>query len=112
VVTGSGRGTARQEAVVNDTETALHSLAARALLDIVDDVATRRGVTREELLGRIRTRAVVAARQELWWLIRNHPGRCYSYAEIAAIVRRDPSTVVYAIAAHERRHAPRPPAPA
>jgi len=97
---------------VSDIETALHSLAARALLDVVDDVTSRRGVTRQELLGRSRTRAVVAARQELWWLIRYHPGRCYSYAEIAAIVGRDPSTVVHAIAAHERRHASWPPAPA
>ena len=97
---------------MNDTQTSLHSLATRALLDILDDVSSRRGVTRQELLGRSRTRAVVAARQELWWLIRHHPGRCYSYAEIAALAGRDPSTVVYGISAHDRRQTPRRPAPA
>jgi len=88
---------------MSDPQTPLHSLAARALLDLVDEVSARRGVTRDELLGRGRTRAVVGARQELWWLIRHHPGRCYSYAELAALVGRDPSTVVHAIAAHQRR---------
>lgn len=89
---------------MNDTKPPLHSLAARALLDLVDDVCARRGVTRNELLGRTRTHAIVAARQEFWWLIRHHPGRCYSYAEIAAIVGRDPSTVLHGIVAHQRRH--------
>lgn len=97
---------------MTNIETRLHSLATRALLGIVDELTSRRGVTRDELLGRSRTRAVVAARQELWWLIRHHPGRCYSYAEIAAIVGRDPSTVVHGIAAHQRRHPPWPPPPA
>lgn len=96
---------------MNDTQTPLHSLAARALLDLVDDVSARRGVTRQELLGRGRTRAVVAARQELWWLIRHHPERCYSFAEIAAIVGRDTSTVLHGIAAHQRRLPSAPTAP-
>ena len=97
---------------MSNPQTTLHSLAARALLDIVDDLTSRRGVTRDELLGRSRTRAVAAARQELWWLIRHHPGRCYSYAEIAAIFGRDPSTVIHGIAAHQRRHPPWPTQPA
>ena len=97
---------------MTDIQTPLHSLTARALLHVVDDVCARRGVTRNELLGRTRTHAIVAARQELWWLIRHHPGRCYSYAEIAAIVGRDPSTVLHGIAAHHRRLSPAHAAPA
>ncbi len=92
---------------MRDTQTSLHFLATRALLELVDDVSPRRGVTSQELLERSRTRAVVGARQELWWLIRHHPGRCHGCAEIAALVGRDPSTVAYGIAAHERRQTPR-----
>lgn len=80
------------------------ALTVRGLLDLADRVCAARGVTRHELCGRARTRAVAAARQELWWLIRNHPQRCYSFPEIASIVGRDPTTVLYGVAAHQRRH--------
>lgn len=80
------------------------ALSVRGLLDIVDSICASRGVTREELCGRTRSHAVCSARQELWWLIRNHPERRYSSQEIARIVGRDRSTVLYGIAAHQRRH--------
>ena len=81
----------------------LSQLAARGLLGLLDEVCVRRGVTRAELCGRGRTRAVAAARQELWSLIREHPSRNYSYLEIARFFRRDHSTVVCGISAHRRR---------
>lgn len=79
------------------------ALSVRGLLDLVDTVCRARGVTRRELCGQARTRAVAAARQELWWLIRNHPERRYSFPEIARLVGRDRTTVAYGIAAHRRR---------
>ena len=79
------------------------ALFIRGLLDLADVVCAARGVTRDEICGHTRTRAVAAARQELWWLIRNHPERRYSFSEIAHIVGRDHTTVAHGIAAHRRR---------
>jgi len=81
------------------------ALQIRGLLDLVDTVCARRGVTRDELCGRGRTQAVAAARHELWWLIRNHPDRRYSYCEIARLVCRDHATVLQGVAAHDKLHA-------
>ena len=81
------------------------ALACRGLLDLLDAVCDRRGVTRDELCGRSRSRAVAAARHELWWLIRHHPDRCYSYSEIARLVCRNHVTVLQGVAAHHRLHA-------
>ena len=84
----------------------LAALAVRGLLHLVDAVCSRRGVTRDELCGPGRTRAVTSARHELWWLVRHHPERRYSYHEIARLFRREPSTVVCGVAAHHKRYAP------
>jgi chromosomal replication initiation ATPase DnaA len=86
-----------------DPDAIVAALSVRGLLDLVDAVCAARGVTRRELCGTIKTRAVAAARQELWWLIRNHPERCYSVLEIARIVRRHHTTVAHGIAAHRQR---------
>ena len=83
----------------------LAALAVRGLLDVLDAVCSRRGVTRAELCGPGRSRAVASARHELWWLVRHHPERRYSYPEIARLFRRDSSTVLCGVAAHEKHHA-------
>lgn len=83
----------------------VRGLSERGLLELVDQVCSLRGVTRVELCGIGRTRSVAAARHELWWLIRHHPQRCYSYPEIARLFRRDHSTVFHGVAVHERRYA-------
>jgi len=87
----------------------ISQLALRGLLELADTVCTRRGVTREELCGCGRTRAVAAARHEFWWLIRHHPERHYSFCEIARIVGCDHATVVHGVAAHNRLPPPRSP---
>jgi chromosomal replication initiation ATPase DnaA len=87
------------------TDPILHELSIRGLLELADAVCSRRGVTRDELCGRGRSRAVAAARHELWWLIRHHPERCYSYWEIGRIVSRDHATVLHGVAAYQRLHA-------
>jgi chromosomal replication initiation ATPase DnaA len=86
----------------------LAALSVRGLLHLVDTVCSRRGVTRDELCGLGRTRTVATARHELWWLVRHHPERRYSYLEIARLFRREPSTVVCGVAAHDKRHAASP----
>jgi chromosomal replication initiation ATPase DnaA len=89
--------------------TVIHQLSIRDLLALADAVCARRGVTRHELCGRGRTRAVAAARHELWWLIRHHPERRYSYSEIARIVGFDHATILQGVTAHQRLFAPLPP---
>lgn len=65
------------------------------------------GIVRfKQLCSRARSQSISAARQELWWLIRHHPERRYSSLEIARIVDRDPSTVLYGITAHARQNSP------
>jgi len=84
-------------------------LHVRDLLTLVDEVCNRRGVTRDEVCGRARSKAVSYARQEVWWRIRYHPERNYSYPEIARLFDRDHSTIIAGICAHERRSSdPRP----
>jgi chromosomal replication initiation ATPase DnaA len=84
-------------------DTILAALSVRGLLELVDAVCARRGVTRQELCGRGRSRAVAGARHELWWLIRHHPQRRYSCSEIGRLVHRDPTSILHGVAAHQRR---------
>jgi chromosomal replication initiation ATPase DnaA len=60
------------------------------------------GVTEVEISSRLRTRAVVRARHELWWRIRADPERYFSYPEIARLFACDHSSVRHGIQAHER----------
>jgi chromosomal replication initiation ATPase DnaA len=86
-----------------DAPDVVDSLRVRDLLALVDDVCKRRGVTLDEVCGRTRSRAVSYARQEVWWRIRYHPERYYSYPEIARLFARDHATIIAGIAAYERR---------
>jgi chromosomal replication initiation ATPase DnaA len=78
-------------------------LRVRDLLALVGDVCKRRGVTLDEVCGRTRSRAVCYARQEVWWRLRHHPERFYSYHDIARLFARDHATIIGGVAAHERR---------
>lgn len=79
------------------------SLRVRDLLALVNDVCKRRGVTLNEVCGRTRSRAVSYARQEVWWHLRHHPERYYSYPGIARLFARDHATIMAGIAAYARR---------
>ena len=81
----------------------LAALSLRGLRELIDVVCAGHGVTPQELCGRQRTLAVAAARHELWWLIRHHPHRRYSWSEIARIVQRNPASILHGVAAHQRR---------
>lgn len=78
-------------------------LRARDLLALVDEVCKRRGVTLDEVCGRARSQAVSHARHEVWWRLRHHPERDYSYPEIARLFARDHTTIMAGISAHQRR---------
>ena len=78
----------------------LDALESRDLLALLDTVCHARGVTREELCGRRRTKNVASARQELWWHLRRSPGM--SYAEIGRLFGRNHTTVMAGVRAFER----------
>ncbi len=90
---------------ISDIIAGLH---IRGLLTLVDDICKLRGVTIDELCGQGRSRAISHARQEVWWHIRHHPDRQYSYPEIARLFGRDHTTVMAGIHAHVCR-TPAPP---
>lgn len=81
----------------------LARLRAHHLIALIQDVCDRRGVPLLELCGRGRGQNLARARQELWSQIRNHPDRCYSYAEIARLFQRDHTTVRHGVLVHQRR---------
>ena len=81
----------------------LEALRERDLLELLDRVCQARGVTREEVCGRCRTKNVARARHELWWELRRHPGM--SYGEIARLFDRNHSTVMTGVRAVERARA-------
>ncbi len=86
------------------TSTVLEALIARDLLELLDAVCRARGVTREELCGRTRTKNIALARRELWWRLRRHPGM--SYDEIGRLFERNRTTIMGGIAlvpSRERR---------
>ena len=88
---------------MNPTDVIVDSLRVRDLLTLVGEVCKRRGVTLYEVCGRTRSQAVSCARQEVWWRIRHHPERHYSYPEIARLFVRDHTTIIAGIDAHARR---------
>jgi len=70
------------------------------------DVCDRHGVGAAEMLGRDRTRRIVAARDELLWEIR---ARQYSSPAIADMFGLNHTNVLDAAKRHERRLAQTPP---
>jgi chromosomal replication initiation ATPase DnaA len=84
------------------------ALSIRDLLAVLDDVCRTRHVTREEICGRARTRAIVSARHEVWWRLRHHPQLAFSYEEIGRLFHRDHSTILMAVRAYQHAGANTP----
>ena len=78
----------------------LDGLCERDLVGLLDDICRTRGVTREEVCGRKRTKNVARARQELWSRLRRDPGM--SYGEIARLFGRNHTTVMTGVRAFLR----------
>ncbi|HEY3236751.1 MAG TPA: helix-turn-helix domain-containing protein [Polyangiaceae bacterium] len=85
------------------SEQVIAGLVARDLLTTVAIICARRGITVHDLCSPTRTKAVSYARHEIWWTLRCHPHRHYSYFEIARLFGFDHSSVFYGVAAHLRR---------
>lgn len=78
-------------------------LRRRDLLEIVEQVAARRGVLVRQLCGAARTLSVSHARHEGWWRMRHHPERSYSLFEIGRLFGRHHTTIMAGLEAHARR---------
>jgi chromosomal replication initiation ATPase DnaA len=83
----------------------INALAERDLLDVLDDVCRAHHVTRAEVCGCLRTKAIVSARHEVWWRLRHHPELNFSYEEIGCLFGRDHTTVLSGVRTKERARA-------
>jgi chromosomal replication initiation ATPase DnaA len=79
----------------------IEELAARGLLGLTRTIAIAHDVTMIELVGRRRTQALSAARQELWAELyaRGH----WSYPRLGELFDRDHTTIMAGVASYERR---------
>ncbi len=95
--------------------TLIQELTQRDLLGLLEAVCHRHHVTQKEVCGRNRTRMVSLARQELWWMLRNHSDLNFSYVELGRLFRRNHSTILQGVRAwdkiQERIHTLRHPLP-
>lgn len=69
-------------------------LRAASMLEAVQEICDDVGEDIEEVLGRSRASNVVAARQQVYLMIRQWPGRNYSYPEIARLLGRREHTAI------------------
>jgi chromosomal replication initiation ATPase DnaA len=83
-----------------------HAVRAHNLTALLHEVCQQRGVQLYEICGRARTLGVTLARHELWWRIRHHPERHYSYVEIARLFQRAHTTILQGVRAHQNRNQP------
>lgn len=95
-------------AVQRSPDDIARELSARTLLPLVLSVCDRRGVLLDEVCGRGRSQAVVAARQEVWYLLRHDPARSFSFSELGRIFDRDHTTIRAGVLAHTRAATPQP----
>lgn len=76
------------------------------MTDIARDFQAERNVDLKVIMSRERLHKIAVLRQELMWILRQVKidGRPrYTYPQIAKFLRRDHSTVVHGVKAHENR---------
>lgn len=77
-------------------------------VELLDATARAHGITRAELLAPCRRAPFVAARRQLYTLLR---ARGWSYPRIAWAVDKDHQTIMHALGAVSLRYVRRPPVP-
>lgn len=81
--------------------TGLVPVAKRMVDEIVRDVAKKYGVPVRGVWSDTRIRPLARARQEAYWRLQNELG--LGYTRIGRLLNRDHTTVLYGIAAHQKR---------
>ena len=76
------------------------------MTDIARDFQAERNVDLKVIMSRERLHKIAVLRQELMWILRQVKidGRPrYTYPQIAKFLRRDHTTVIHGVKAHEQR---------
>ena len=76
------------------------------MTDIARDFEVKRNVDLKVIMSRERLHKIAVLRQELMWTLRQVKinGRPrYSYPQIAKFLRRNHTTIIYGVRAHEQR---------
>ena len=76
------------------------------MLDIARNFEAERNVDLKVIMSREQLHKIAVLRQELMWILREVKinGRPrYSYPQIAKFLRRDHTTIIYGVRAHEQR---------
>ena len=76
------------------------------MTDIARDFEATRNVDLKVIMSRKQLHKIAVLRQELMWILREVKinGRPrYSYPQIAKFLRRDHTTIIYGVRAHEQR---------
>lgn len=76
------------------------SPTARRYVHVLHEVATRHGVEVQDIVGRSRAKRLVAARQEAFYLMKEHG---YSMSQIGRFCNRDHTTVMHGIEKHAEK---------
>lgn len=71
------------------------------LMSVVDQVADRHGITREQLMSRSHCRRYARPRQEAYWILRRETG--LSFPVIGRLFERDHTTILFGYRAYEAR---------
>lgn len=78
-------------------------LSVLDLLDVVEDICRARGVRLSDVVQKDRHQSIVAARFAIFYALRNHPDRCYSWHDIARLWGCDHTSVMHGCAVHKKR---------
>lgn len=96
----------RRRRIIERVQLALASSPRGNAQLLTERVCARRGVSPALIVSDIRTRKVIEARHEIWWLCRTRLHM--TYTAMATMFRRDHTTIMHGVAGHARRMAARP----
>ena len=78
-------------------------LSVLDLLEVAEDICRTHGVRLSDVMQKDRHKSIVAARFAIWYAMRKHPDRCYSFPDIGRIWGADHTTIMHGVAMHEQR---------
>ncbi len=89
--------------VTRTPEEIAHLLSVVDLLEVAEDICRNYGVRLGDVVQRDRHKSIVAARFAIWYAMRHHPDRCYSWHDIARLWGCDHTSVIHGVAMHQKR---------
>lgn len=78
-------------------------ITIRGQVELLDKVCAEHGVSRAEICGRASPPIISHARQDLWYRLYHHPERYFSYPDIGKGFKRNHTTIISGVRAHEKR---------